>query len=115
MSYVLKMSKISRRDFLKLMGLSGIVFFLGRFRLLTSYGRSDPLSLPRPSVPPPPSYRLDPPTPSSPAGKTLSEALSYNNITQRPISIVDVAGYFNLRKPFTLSAGFLNNNRARIC
>ena len=36
--------------------------------------------------------------------KTLSEALGYNNITHRPINIVDVAGYYNLKKPFTLSA-----------
>ena len=96
------MSKISRRDFLKLMCLSGIGLLLGPFRFLTSYGRSGPISPPS-SVPP----AMDPippvdPTPSS--GKTLSEALSYNNITQRPIGIVDVASYFNLKKPFTLSA-----------
>ena len=44
------MSKISRRDFLKLMGLLGIGLFVGPFRFLTSYGRSDPVLPPRPSV-----------------------------------------------------------------
>jgi len=36
--------------------------------------------------------------------KSLSLDLIFNNITQRPISIVDVTGHFNLTKPFTISA-----------
>jgi hypothetical protein len=47
------MSKISRRDFLKLMGFSGLALFLGRFQLPVSDGGSDPVATP--PQPPPPS------------------------------------------------------------